>query len=248
MKKHSLFKRYIIASTCILSSQEGAAGIDNTTIAKYGLVPFISAEASATQDTTTSVNIFGNSPSRTSDPWGGRGAIGVTLLYTQLIKMSAEMGWGYFTHTTSHSVGTSPNGALHLENNNTSYNYGFDLLAGASYAVNPFDVYLKVGAMALNRHFQGHTQSSTAFNTLSFSQENTQTNVFPEIKVGGLYHLKNNWDFTLAYMHVFGNSNLNASINGTPTNPVTPGNLTASSSFQNPSLDSVMFGLVYNFA
>lgn len=248
MKNNILVKFYAITTIGMLSSQASAGAMGNTVLTQNVTVPFISAEASATQDTTTSATIFGNYPSKTSHPWGGRGAVGVTRSYTPRIKMSAEMGWGYYTHTTSNTVATSPDGRVSIRNNNSSYNYGFDLLAGASYAIDPFDVYLKAGAMALNRHFEGQTQSSTAFNTLNFNQENIQTNVLPEIKVGLLYHLKNNWDLTLAYMHVFGNSSLGASVNGNTTNQVTPGNLTMSSSVQNPSLDSVMFGLVYNFA
>lgn len=246
-------KIFTITSICALSWQAHAGMMGDVTkdAASSRFTPFISGEAAATWHTIQASTVFGSSPSLSKQHWGGRGAVGLTRQYSLHWSASVEAGWGYYGHVTSNQSGSTTDGRASTSGTTNSDLYGFDLLAGILYQVNQYDLFFKAGAMAENRYYNG--QVSTTITTNGVSSTNTlnltnvQTNVFPEIKIGGIYHINNHVGVTLAYMGVFGNNSLNSQTSGTFPNGTTMTNLNLSASFQNPSLNSVMFGLTYQF-
>ena len=244
MKKTAL--SIALLSTTILNVQAGTMG---SVVAGDYYVPFVEGEAAATWNTTKSVTIFGSSPNLNKNAWGGRGAVGLTHTYPSRWGYSAELGWGFYGRTNSFTTGTGPAGTIVITNN--SYLYGFDLLAGLNYSFDPIQIFFKAGAMAENRHAKGNASLTGVVNgatkTTTSSINSVATNVLPELKVGGLYAFNEHLSFTLAYMHVFGNNNFSATVSGGALNPLAISGISSSVSLQNPSLDSVLFGLVYQF-
>ena len=243
-------KLLIMTSICALSWQAQAGAMGD--VASYGFAPFISGEAAATWNDIHSSTIFGHAPSISRQYWGGRGAVGLVRQYSPQWSFSGEAGWGYYGNVSSNQAGTSTDGRVSSSSNINSDLYGFDILAGVLYRINQYDLFLKAGAMAENRYYNGlvtttiTTSGVSGTNTLNLT--NTQTNVYPEIKVGGIYHVNNNWGVSLAYMGVYGNGPLSSKSNGRFPNGTTMTNLDLSASLQNPTLNSVIFGLVYQFA
>ena len=244
-------KKTIFSLFLMSLSMEGAyaGGMGEALVSQDYFVPFISGEAAATWNTTKSATVFGSAPSTTQNPWGGRGAFGVVHVTPSHFGFSSEIGWGYYGRTTSSVMGISPSGALAISNN--SYLNGFDILAGLTYDFAPCRVYLKGGAMLENRYIKGVSQFTNTVGSKTYISTNniqtTTTNVFPEVKVGGIYNLNDHLGLSLAYMHVFGNENFAAQVSGALTNPQALAGISSVVSAQNPSLNSVMFGLVYNF-
>jgi hypothetical protein len=225
------------------------AGTMGPVVSQDYFVPFAVGEATVTWNTTQSVSVFGSAPSLTKDLWGGRGAVGVAHSLPSRWGYTAEIGWGYYGSTSSFVAGTSPTGSMSITN--SSYLYGFDVLAGLSYDFTPVQIFLKGGAMAENRHVNGYTEflntTSTGTHLSTTRIRSIATNVLPEIKVGGLYAFNEHISFTLAYMHVFGNDNFSASVTGAMAAPAATTGINTVANAQNPSLDSVLFGLVYHF-
>jgi hypothetical protein len=225
---------------------------DASFVNKDYFVPFVMGEGTVTWNSTKSVTIFGNQPSISKQLWGGRGAVGVVHTSISRFGYTTEMGWGYYGSTSSRNSGSSAAGSLAITND--SYLYGFDLLAGLTYDFAPLQVYLKAGAMAENRHTKayaqfGNTNPINGTNYLSTNQlRSTATNVLPEIKVGGLYAINEHLGLSLAYMHVFGNDNFAATVNGSFASPGAASGISSVANAQNPSLNSILFGLVYHFA
>ena len=239
---------------CMLIGQSYAGSMGQVDAAsRSGFTPFIGLEGDVTWNNTEAATIFNKAPSVTYQRWGGRGSLGVTHPFRNNFSLSSEMGWGYYGHTKSTNAGVSPGGIASLSVTNNSDIYGFDLLVGAMYNYNQTDLFVKVGAMAENRRFRGDVNSSVVTSTFSrassFSVSNTQTNVYPEIKAGGIYNVNENLGLTLAYMHVFGENSLNSTVHGTyPNTTTTPTTLNSSASIGDPSLNSILFGVVYSFA
>lgn len=225
------------------------AGTMGPVVSQDYFVPFAVGEATVTWNTTQSVSVFGASPSLTKDLWGGRGAVGVAHSSPSRWGYTAEIGWGYYGSTSSFVSGTGAPGTLTISNN--SYLYGFDVLAGLSYDFTPVQLFLKGGAMAENRHVNGYSEFLNTTPTGSYTSTNRirsiATNVLPEIKVGGLYAFNEHISFTLAYMHVFGNDNYSATVTGAISAPSAGAGINSVANAQNPSLDSILFGLVYHF-
>lgn len=236
----------IALTTLALGVQAGTMGPIGS--AEY-FVPFVEGEATVTWNTTKSVTIFGAPASLDKDLWGGRGAVGVTHSYPSNWGYSAELGWGYYGHTNSFGSGTGPAGSLVIIN--SSYLYGFDMLAGLSYSFDPIQIFFKAGAMAENRHITGSAVLTSVVGgvtkTTTADLKTVATNVLPELKVGGLYAFNEHISFSLAYMHVFGNDNFAANVSGGAVNPNATAGINSVVSAQNPSLDSILFGLVYQF-
>ncbi|CEG55750.1 hypothetical protein [Legionella fallonii] len=245
MKKKQLF----ICVMGILANSAYAGTMGDVAVKDY-FIPFVVGEAAVTWNTTESVSIFGNPPSLDKQLWGGRGAVGIAHSSPNRFGYTAEIGWGYYGSTSSSNSGTSTGGTLTISND--SYLYGFDLLAGVTYNFDPFQLYLKGGAMAENRRTKGLAVFNNVNNGKSYVSTNTinaiATNVLPEIKVGGLYSLNEHISLTLAYMHVFGNNDFAATVSGAFSNPSATTSISSVANTQNPSLDSLLFGLVYQFA
>jgi len=244
MKKNVL--SIVLLSTAALSAQAGTMG---PIVSGDYFVPFIEGEAAVTWNTTKSVTVFGSPANLNKDLWGGRGAVGVSHSFPSRWGYSVEMGWGYYGHTNSYASGTGPAGSLTITNN--SYLYGFDVLAGLSYSFDPVQIFFKAGAMAENRHVKGSAAFSNTVAGVTKVSTNTissvATNVLPELKVGGLYALNEHISVSLAYMHVFGNDDFSASVTGGMSSPTATAGISSVANAQNPSLDSVLFGLVYQF-
>lgn len=235
-----------LLSTAVLNAHAGSMG--PVASGDY-FVPFIEGEAAATWNTTKSVTLFDSPPSLNKDVWGGRGAVGLAHFYSNHWGYSAEVGWGYYGHTNSSAAGTVPAGTMEITN--SSYLYGFDLLAGVSYSFDPVQIFFKAGAMSENRRAKGNASLTGLVNgepkVTTSSISSVATNVLPELKVGGLYAFNEHLSATLAYMHVFGNNNFSATVSGGALNPTAISGISSVISLQDPSLDSVLFGLVYQF-
>ena len=223
-------KTIITLSTCVLLNSGYAGSVGDIHTTQTGFIPFGSAEGSATWIATDSSTLYGQKPTVSLQHWGGRLAVGGLFSHNEKIKLSSEMGWGTYGSVKSVNQITAP--AMYKRMDCDIY--GFDLLVGALYSYQQFDGFFKVGAMAENRNYTGVLISGPT----TLTQKNLQTNVNPEIKVGGIYNVNDQLGVTLAYMRVFGNNNLNATFTSNTT----------TSSLKNPTLDSVMFGLTYKLA
>lgn len=242
-----MIKKIITTSMCIcaLTSQAHAGAMGPVSSVPYRVTPFVSGEGSVTWNSIQSIHVFGHEPSQTHQRWGGRGALGLLFPYTDRLQFSAEGGWGYYGRVGMSNSAVSSNGLFSLNVSNTSNLYGFDLLAGALYSFNQVDIFLKAGAMAENRAFDSHRTLTGPSTSSIINLNNTQTNVFPEIKVGGIYNFNERLGLSLAYMYVFGNDSLNSTV---PDGASPPTNTNLNADIGNPSLQSFMFGLVYKFA
>lgn len=223
-------KIIITLSTCVLLNSGYAGTVGDVHTVSQSITPFGSAEGSATWIATDSSNFYGQKPALSLQHWGGRLAVGALFPHNEHIKFSSEMGWGSYGTVKSINNVTAPSIYKRMDCDI----YGFDLLVGALYSYQQFDAFFKVGAMAENRNYTGVLISGPT----TLTQKNLQTNVNPEIKVGGIYNVNDQLGVTLAYMRVFGNNNTEASFTSN----------VSSSSLKNPTLDSVMFGLTYKLA
>lgn len=232
-----------------LAFSSAFAGTMGDVVSRDYFTPYAVGEAAVTWNTTESVTIFGSPANLTKQLWGGRGAVGLAHAFPSRWGYSLEMGWGYYGSTSSYATGTGTPGTLIISNDSDLY--GFDMLAGLSYDFNPLQVFLKGGAMAENRHVNGYAEFHAVNNGVPYVSTNRirsiATNVLPEIKVGGMYALNEKLSLTLAYMHVFGNDSFSASVTGGMSNPGAGTAINSVANAQNPSLDSILFGLVYQF-
>lgn len=222
-------KKLIVAwsiSVLVGSAFAGTVGDIHTT--PHTTIPFGSAEAAATWLGTDSSVIYGQPPALSLQHWGGRLAVGALFSHNEKMRFSSELGWGSYGSVKSINQLTSPSIYKRMDCDI----YGFDVLVGALYNYRQFDAFFKVGAMAENRNYTGLLISGLT----TLKQKNMQTNVNPEIKVGGIYNINEQLGITLAYMRVFANNNTSSSFTANAT----------TSSLENPTLDSVMFGLTYN--
>lgn len=250
-----LFSKILISLSLLFLGEAYAGEMSkHQDLAKSDFIPFVSLEATDTWNTIYSTKIFNDSPIVIKQPWGGRGAVGLLRLYPNQTGFTSEVGWGYYGKTRSTQSGVSANGILNLSIVNKSDLYGFDVLVGLFYRYKKIDWFVKAGAMALNRAYEGttnrvNTYSTGSVNSSFVTMKNTQTNVYPEIKLGAIYSLVENLGFTVAYMHVFGNNALNSSIQGGVIDPYNSQNTSINTtiSIRNPSLQSLTFGLVYSF-
>lgn len=228
--------------------------------------PFISGEGSYTWPqidgyklnvvslaTVTSVTI--------NQGWGGRAAIGGLYAMNDRYAVSAEMGWGYYGNTKLEPHIVAPSGDQIIPKSKTvglgMDTYGLDILAGIYYTQPKFDLFFKAGALFENIQMNGSITPGTLLRnnprakhfiidgTPSIIAVNRSAPaILPEIKLGGAYHLTNNWAITASWMHAFGGEfSLQApSMN---FNPTQIGNVTVEA--HNPTLNTVLFGLEYRF-
>lgn len=186
----------------------------------------------------------GRASSLTSNRWGGRfaGGFAHSLSSYHNISFTGETGLGYF-------------GSCYIKSQDQVLKFrskveGLDLLLGGAYSLNQFDVYLKGGAMVQSLLYNTHINQSGVSRTtgraytISGNRSNTSTQVLPELKVGGLYHYNTDLALTLAYMHAFGSTNSFSTVVNSTSSLFS---FYKSSNFQNPTLDSVLLGLQYNF-
>lgn len=206
------------------------------------IIPFAGLEASYTWHQYDGIGISGSSSSQTSDPWGGRFYAGFLYSLNESIYLSSEFGGGYYG---SESVTNSSKGI--------SARYtadGYDLLVGAGYRFNAFEIFGKVGAMMENWRLKSSKNlalvSPGGLLNGQYDYRGITAETLPEIKVGGIYNWNDRLGVSLAYMHVFG-AKMQASMNISSSTTPPSINFSGENNMQNPTLDSVMLGLRYNF-
>ena len=207
--------------------------------------PYLTGEASYTWPQLGNLMINKDLTTTTSQGWGGRLGAGMMYNYNEKLSFTGELGGGYYgsknrkVMTTTGAVAS--NGSMAID--------GYDLLAGFVYKWTYFDVFFQGGFMLENARVTQSVDLGLAspgnFYHGYVSQNGNSTQALPEIKVGGIYNINPNWGLDVAYMHVFGSTpSFNGSFAGTTTGGVYK---VIDSVSQNPTLDSVMFGVHYNF-
>lgn len=229
-----------VVLACVTSAQAGGMG-DVAPCNK--VVKFISGEAGYNWIPFNGVNINGFRSTNTNQGWGGRLGAGLMQDYRDNFGFSGEMGYGYYGKVNIRFPNNVQRGSFYLD--------GLDLLAGAYYAYKQVDIFFKAGAMVQNRRSSGTQNNALDVNgsvvtgTRKGNINNSQ--VLPEIKVGGLYNYNDLVSLSLSYMRVFG-STISGSSNKSFT--ASPASLTSNTSvhLQNPTINAIMFGLQLNFA
>lgn len=230
-------KVYAVLVTSLMASSSFA----NMAPSPFNHALFVSAEGNYTTNSIDSVKVRSISLSRSTNDWGGRIAAGAIHHADACMSYTAEIGWGYYGKTQFNSST--------LGINNTSTIYGMDLLVGADYRYNQFDIYAKAGGMNENVKMERKTNLSQ-FVTGGSTVGNTDVTatvsaIVPEVKVGGIYNFNDQVGISLAYMYVFGstvNMSYAPSFDGTTTTLNTKTNAPPA------SLSSIMLGLTYQFA
>jgi hypothetical protein len=237
-------KKIVLAmSTAAVFSVANAGSMGPVSMASY--TPYLTGEASYTWPQINNPTVNGNSVSSTQQGWGGRLGGGMMYGYSEKLSFTGEIGGGYYGSTNRNIY--APITKAKVGSSNVSID-GYDMLAGLVYKWNYFDVFLQGGFMLQNLRYSENIDTALAVpggsmrGTASMNGDHTQA--YPEIKVGGIYNINPNWGVDVAYMHVFGKT---PSVTG---NVYTAGGVyydNTSVVAQNPTLDSVMFGLHYNF-
>lgn len=203
---------------------------------------FVSGEGAYTWSSLDNVFINGNLLNTSYNGWGGRVAAGAVHHTVTPLSYTAEIGWGYYGDKdySTPAVGVS-------KSKDTLY--GVDLLVGADYRINQFDVFAKAGAMieSEQQHQILDTGSITPGGVVTGSSDikNTHTNILPELKVGAGYNFNEELALTLAYMYAFGN---NTTVLYTSSATVAGFNQTVAATTAPVSLSTLFLGLRYNFA
>lgn len=202
-------------------------------------IPYFGAEVSYNwiQKDDPRVNSFTNTPSVQN--WGGRLSAGLLRFHTEKLGLTGEIGGGYYGNETL----TLPQLSAVSKNSVD----GYDVLVGALYKFENFDVFGKVGFMIENLRGSLNQQNLTEIQGNFFSGSSyvrgNKTQVLPEVRAGGIYNLREDLGLTLTYMHAFGST---PSFSGSMSaSRVTGINQTTVSKLQNPSLDSILLGLRY---
>lgn len=241
-----LNRSLLIAATAILASSAYAGGPDamSMPVASQNHNLFATLEGGYTWnslgDTTVTVGSTTHTAEQTNNGGTGRvavGAIHYSTAYTGL-SYTGEMGWGYYGKTSYQSVG----GGIDAQN----YIYGLDLLAGVDYQiVSAFDVFFKVGGMLQNVRLDRNTNLGNYTNgsvTGSDNSTTTVSSIVPEIKLGGVYNITNEWGLSASYLGAYGNGNVSMNVQKS-----------AGYSYTNATgapimLNTLLLGLTYKFA
>lgn len=202
---------------------------------------FGSIEGSYTWNDISPFKLNNHTSGESVQHWGGRLAGGVIHPVTEKLSLSAEVGGGYYGSNKL----SAP---LAGWNANTGID-GYDILLGALYKLNLFDIFGDVGFMAQNQRVHVNQQLERSLPGGLFSGQTSNkfntTQILPEIKVGGIYNLNDNWGISLAYIHVFGSNLQNTTrINAAPSSIVING----TANVENTTLNAIMLGLRYSIA
>lgn len=169
---------------------------------------------------------------------GGRFSAGFVHMVDSNFGAIAEIGGGYYGNTRYH------HSTLRAKNSID----GYDVLVGVLYNPNPcygFDLFANVGFMGQNvRSSVSRNMAVVIPGVVTFISTNkaksNRTQMLPEAKVGLEYHLTNYLGITASYLHVFGekpHAHATVSTAGGALVSTTKANI------QNPSLNSVLFGI-----
>lgn len=197
------------------------------------------------------LNVGGIHSNSDKDGWSGRVALGLAKKVCDPFYVTGEMGWGYYGHSTAPlradgalvAGGGAPDfSAVRFK----SMQNGFDVLAGILYNQPYYELFLKAGALIQNSETEINVDLTRLLNgglNGNVSLSGNQTEVLPEIKLGGAYHVTRNFAITAAWTHAFGSdTKVRATID--PNNPLGSINV----NLRNPGLDTAMLGLQYRFA
>lgn len=233
-------KKTTVAVLMLSSSAISHAGTMGPISSQPSYIPYITGEASYTWPNFGVVRINGVQASQSLNGWGGRLGLGMAYVSPiQNVNFTAEIGGGYY--------GDAKQALLPYANSKSTID-GYDVLAGALYKTTyNVDIFGQIGFMIQNLRVSG-TQNTTysvpgGTNVVSASNKFISSQVLPEVKIGGIYNLTQNWGISAAYMGVFGSR---------PGSTVTYGLVgtqefnTLVANAQNPTLNSVMFGLRYS--
>ena len=214
----------------------GSMGPNPPAVAK----PYFAGEAAYTwrQIDAPTINSFSGTAS--SEPWGFRVSAGILRFYTEKLGLTAEIGGGYYGNTPITAPLTSSLGNIAVN--------GFDVLVGALYKLEHFDVFAQIGFMGENTRLDFTRYNLERLFNGNLIRGKTRVrssngDFLPEIRVGGIYNVLDHVGVTLAYMHTFGSTmtyNLNnSSVIGNGINRFKDVN------FENPTLNSILLGLRY---
>lgn len=236
----------IIVSTLVgLSTGYAGSMGPASTQALPCLTPFISTEASYTWNQLGNVTLNQFTMSNIHQGWGGRLGAGFVHQFSERLRFSTEIGGGYYGAATGSSASAGLSARVTID--------GYDMLWGALYRVNQFDVLGNIDVFgSMGFMVENNRQKVTQDRALStpggfysgvIVTKSNMTQVFPEIKVGGIYNLNDNWGISLAYMHVFGTE-----FGETITTSASAGSnvKNGTQNFENATLNSIMFGLRYS--
>ena len=193
------------------------------------LKPFISLEGAYNWRSIDGALIRDTSPIHTNQPWGGRAALGVAISLTKNVGLTNEFGWNYFGKTTINE----PKRYI-----NISTLDGVDLLVGILYKWNKTEWFVKGGGLAQNIHTNHTTLNYTVHDreiTPYTKLKNTETQMMPEIKIGGIYNINKHLGISLSCMQAFG-STFVVSISADGT---------INKNFRNPTSKAILAGLRY---
>ncbi len=202
--------------------------------------PFVSGEAAYSwydYPSALSVNeLIGRSDHQ---GWGGRFGAGLLFVPSDNWKYTSEVGWGYYAKSNSEGLQSALSAS-------STYD-GFDILVGVDKQYNRFDFFIKGGAMLLDRRTSTFKSLGSFFpdNTVTgvSSGKSNNTEVLPEIKVGGIYNLTDAWGVTISYMHLFGgDTGYTNSNTGIPGENIV---INQHKSSQLPTFNTILFGLSY---
>ncbi len=261
-------KQTLSACALLLSSMTASYAGTMGEEAPRLLVPFLAGEGMYTwpdmgkgfELSVQNIGTFGSA--KNDNGWGGRVAAGVLHNWSEKWAGSFELGWGYYGETDFTPSVTLASGVTVTAGNSlrTMINqYGFDVLFGALYMKPKYDLFFKAGALVQNTRIKIHLNPTGLegaarqnFDQLTarfpgvYGLNRVASNVLPEIKLGGAYHVYQDWNLTLSWMHAFG-TKLNTSRMGFQTSPLTA--LTHFSGYvYSPSLNTVLFGIERRFS
>lgn len=235
---HFKNKKIALLSFCMMASgvQAGmvGAGLTSTSILFVGL------EGSYTGEKIqgfTFNSIFGTNSRQGG---GGRASVGILRTYKNNTHFTAEAGWGYYGKSEYYTQPLDSFGSYTM--------YGFDLLFGVDQTYRNVDLFIKAGAMAEMVRFSSSTNLervySGGFITGTLQEARTDSNVVPEIKVGGIYNINDQLGISLAYMYLVG-----WEVGGSATSQAAPTGIIINKNTSSgpPAFNSVLLGVRYNF-
>ncbi len=232
---------FVVAAAAASVVHAGSMGPVSTSSS----TPYLTSEASYTWPPYGGFTVNSYQRTISSQGWGGRLGAGMMYSYSETISLTGEIGGGYYGSKSQNLYNVNgqvaSSGSFSVD--------GYDVLAGFIYKLNYFDVFFQGGFMLENIRTSYYNNLSDIYPGGLYSGFKTrslnQTQALPEIKVGGIYNVNPNWGIDVAYMHVFGNNNPHGSGQKSATFDGVYENTSVFG--QNPTLDSVMFGLHYNF-
>ncbi|MDF1827143.1 MAG: hypothetical protein P1U39_02570 [Legionellaceae bacterium] len=230
--------RAVISTVAFLSLSIAHAGDMGSKPAPVSM-PYIGGEVSYNWMQRDNPNINGFSPRSSIQHWGGRVSAGMLKFYNEKLRFTGEIGGGFYGNESTKIPQLSVKEKQSVD--------GYDVLVGALYKLEKVDVFGQVGfmvqnlRMSLNQANLSEVSQGTFLTGTSYQRDNKAA-VLPELRVGGIYNLREDLGITLTYMHAFGST-----LSNTFSMVAAPGNIHATqvAKMQNPSLDSILLGLRY---